>query len=166
MRNYKEKFNIGDRVGQLTIGEMISRPQDHPSFDSTPRSYLRHGRLRECHCECGKVVLYSEAALRSPTLRSCGCLKIVSEEERYHRKQDQANYQSKIASIDHEIDQARRALKLVLDRPWMLKQLPEFDKDKEQAWIRLNKWQAQKRLAKRLRAEELQARAKDPKVSA
>lgn len=68
------EIRAGEVFGRLTVGDWVRNVRQHELFDSTPKSYLKHGSLRECHCECGGRKLVSESALRAGFARSCGCL--------------------------------------------------------------------------------------------
>lgn len=62
----KLKYNIGDRVGKLTI----------LSYERKP--YNSKGHIRgyyHCLCECGKEVDIVKYRLEEGTTRSCGCLR-------------------------------------------------------------------------------------------
>lgn len=73
--NEKILVHPGVKIGRLTVGELVPGVKTHPCYETTPISYLRQGRLRECVCDCGEVRLVSETHLATGKIKSCGCLK-------------------------------------------------------------------------------------------
>src|SRR5678809_600452 len=95
MRNGSVTVTEGQKFGLITVGMLVYNVQDHALFLTTPYSYLQHGRLRECQCDCGEIILYSENVLSSGQIKSCGCLRQKKREElhlqREAREQRKAN---------------------------------------------------------------------------
>lgn len=74
-RNDKLFITDGTVIGRLTVGDLIRDVSSHPLYPETAQSYLKQGRLREVHCECGTVRLVAESILATGRLQSCGCLR-------------------------------------------------------------------------------------------
>lgn len=115
----KQKVFITDGtvVGRLTVGDLVRDISTHPLYELTPISYLRQGRLREVHCECGEVRLVAESILSTGRLQSCGCLR--TELRMAARERGVANLQKKAEKarvrLDIQILQAQLRLELAKD---------------------------------------------------
>jgi len=123
----KKKLFISDgmRVGILTVGELVYNVQEHPLFYLTKQSYLQHGRLRECRCDCGQTVLYSENALQSGTLKSCGCLREKRRSEAFQNRISNEKKRIHRMEITQRIRAAQLRLKTLQSAPEHLRNTPE-----------------------------------------
>jgi hypothetical protein len=74
-RNEKIFITDGTEIGRLAVGELVRDVRNHPLTNDTSASYVRQGRLRECHCSCGVDRLIPESALATGRIQSCGCLR-------------------------------------------------------------------------------------------
>lgn len=122
MDNSRPIINPGLRIGLLTVGDLVRNVQSHPLFPEIKVSYLRQGRLRECICDCGKEVLYSEAALACGRVKSCGCLR----QARWDRKAQDASQLNTVKKDILEIRGEIQSAKLGLSK-WKLQPITYRD---------------------------------------
>lgn len=117
MRIESIPIDEGQKFGILTVGPLVRGVQDHPLFITTPQSYLQHGRLRECVCDCGVIILYSENVLSSGQIRSCGCIRRKRREEAHLQKESREKHKAHIRDIAYKIKVAQSRLKFLQNRP-------------------------------------------------
>jgi hypothetical protein len=114
MKSRKEIIT-NSKLGRLTIGELVRYVQEHELFIETPQSYLQHGRLRECTCECGNIKLISEYALNTGRVKSCGCLRQSLRVSAADKRLEKMKLVGKKSQVSNQIriEQARlKTLKL------------------------------------------------------
>ncbi len=99
--------------------------RQHPLYEATKRSYVLHGRLRECQCDCGTLILYSELALRSGNVKSCGCLRKLLLEQAYQQRLNGEGIKAKLKILGCKIRQAKRDLAIHLSMPVHMRDTPE-----------------------------------------
>lgn len=117
MRNGSVSVQTGDRFGRIVVGELVRNVQEHPLFIETRISYLRHGRLRECKCDCGTLILYSENVLSSGQIKSCGCLKMIKSEKAHRNRLSQAEKKIHQREINTRIANFQSRLKVLKSTP-------------------------------------------------
>lgn len=148
LEDTKRAIFEGQKVFKLTVGPLVFDVQNHPLYLTTPPSYVQQGQLRECLCECGQYVLYSEAALLAGRIRSCGCLKRKMLEDRCSQREDKDLKSSLRRDIKHLISQAQHRLKTIQAKPSSLR---TKSLNQEESWLaeRLRKLFALKGYANR-----------------
>jgi hypothetical protein len=139
----------GQKFGILSVGPLVRWAREHPLFDLTPSSYIIHGRLRECYCDCGEMKLYSECALQTNSIKSCGCLKrkrnMESAEEKLKREEKKARKRE----INHRIRQTQAKLKVYQQLPVPLRDQPKYVQEMDLLAAELRKLFSMKAYANR-----------------
>ena len=107
----------GKKTGQILIGSLVRDVQNHDLYLLTPQSYLQHGRLRECYCDCGQVVLYSEYILSSGEIKSCGCLRKRKQESAFVIRVEREKLKAERKSLDQQIRAKQHELKILHSAP-------------------------------------------------
>lgn len=110
-RNDKLFVTDGTVIGRLTVGDLVRFVRDHILYPETPISYLRQGRLREVHCECGTVRLVSESILATGRLQSCGCLRYEMRNQAQQDKITRMEKESQRRQVILDIKIAQAKLK-------------------------------------------------------
>ena len=117
MRNSLASVETGQRVGLLTVGDLVLNVQNHPLFIETQASYLKHGRLRECRCDCSNLVLYSENILRAGHVKSCGCLRLKRQMNAARKRESTVNKKIHMREINTKIANLQSRLKCLKAAP-------------------------------------------------
>jgi hypothetical protein len=128
----------GRKCGILTVGDLVFDVASHPQYLTTPRSYISHGRLRECLCACGQTVLYSENALTIGGVKSCGCLRLKKRAADHDRKAKADKVKGLKQEINLLIKQAQSRLRISQTKPSHLRGLATR-KQEEQLGAQLRK---------------------------
>lgn len=115
----------GQKFGIIRVGPLVEWVFDHALYSETPLSYLKHGRLRECTCECGKTRLYSENVLSSGQLKSCGCLRLKRQERAMEDRAEREKAKSHLRDIRHRISQAQSRLRFLQSKPAHMRTVDE-----------------------------------------
>lgn len=125
----KERINVfsGVKIGILSVGELVTDIKNHPLYYDTRASYLTHWRVRECLCDCGVVKLYSENALSSGHIQSCGCLRMRMRQESWERKQAKALKKEKRKDLKHRISMLTDKISLLQLAPTHLRNHLKID---------------------------------------
>lgn len=111
----KEVISISDgtKYHFLTVGPIVFDVCSHPLYLTTPISYVAQGAVRECTCECGNQVLYSENALVSGRVKSCGCLRKARNEKAHQEKLVRDSFKLVKKEILLAIQQAQQELRVI-----------------------------------------------------
>jgi hypothetical protein len=117
MPNNYEFIAEGTVVGRLTVGPLVYDVRNHPLLDSTRCSYISQGRLHECTCICGNVILLSENILRAKRVQSCGCLKQEMAQKAYEERVKLADRVKHKKEINYKLSNALDFLKVHLRAP-------------------------------------------------
>lgn len=115
-RNEKIFITDGTRIGRITVGNLVRDIQAHPLYEITPVSYLKQGRLREVHCDCGADRLVAESILATGRLQSCGCLRQEMRMQARQRGVDNLQKKAEKARIQLDIQILQAQLKLEMGR--------------------------------------------------
>lgn len=96
MNIYTQEDLRDQKIGLLVVGDRVKDLKHHPLRYETKESYFRQGVVRECYCECGKVILLSEAIIRTGRVKSCGCLKQKNAQRAWEKKQRLLDLKKKV----------------------------------------------------------------------
>jgi hypothetical protein len=107
----------GSKSGMVVIGPLIYDVSNHEFYLTTPASYLRHGRLRECYCDCGNTVLYSENVLSSGQVKSCGCLRKTLRLQAHALREQKETLLAEKMRINTELKIKQAELRRILSSP-------------------------------------------------
>jgi hypothetical protein len=127
MRKGSISVDDGQRIGRLLVGDLVRNVQSHPLFIETRASYLKHGRLRECQCDCGNQVLYSENVLSSGQIKSCGCLKRLKQDAASRKRESVVNKKNFMKILNTKIENFQRRLKFLKTTPVHLRNTQDIN---------------------------------------
>lgn len=165
MRNRSNFVEEGQKLGILTVGQLVYDVQSHPLFISTPKSYLQHGRLRECLCECGVVKLFSENVIATGQLRSCGCRRQRTREIAHTERAGRLAKKAKLRDLVNQIKTTQEQIHLLQTKPGHLRGTPEHTRELRELGDKLRSLNAKKAYySRKISPQEVWNRDKD-KVS-
>ena len=80
------QVHAGLRLGKLKLVQRVlpSDPRVHEAH--TPYSYIQHGSLWECACDCGNTCFISQFNLERRRIKSCSCLRRLKFENAAKRR--------------------------------------------------------------------------------
>jgi hypothetical protein len=107
----------GQKIGRLFVGELVANVREHPAFHDTKSSYIKQGRLTECTCDCGKIVLYSWQALKTGRLMSCGCLRQEYKQKAWEKKQARTLLEMSIKEYKNKEEIAKSIFDILYHTP-------------------------------------------------
>lgn len=143
--NSLDHFEVGMEIGRLTVRERVRDIIHHPSYPDTKTSYLNQGKIHECACTCGRIVLLSEAILRSNRIQSCGCLRQENNQKSWVKKQKRLLLYVNIKEFEHRRLMAK-------DLFFLLRQAPHASRNEAKLLElakEMNHWKAMKIATKR-----------------
>lgn len=120
------------KFGLITVGELVFNVQQHPLYLTTAQSYLQHGRLRECMCDCGEMVLYSENVLSSGQIKSCGCARLKYREKLSEERESREEKRKRLRQIRCDLANAQARLRVLQQKPIHLRQTKEVSEEIDQ----------------------------------
>jgi len=124
---FPELLHPGYQIGLLTLVELVRNLQGHKLYATTPVSYMKQGRVWECKCQCGNSVLYSENALTSGRLKSCGCVKKGKSQKAFDLREEATQRKVKARTIRLRIFELQQKLKSIQSLPGYLRNIPEYN---------------------------------------
>lgn len=117
MQNQRLFITEGTQIGRLTVGPYVQWLQNHPLFLTTPKSYLKQGKLREVKCACGQSRLIAESILSTGRIQSCGCLRAELREQAAGLREEYFRLKQQQKQLTFEIKEAQRKLKTLQNTP-------------------------------------------------
>jgi hypothetical protein len=148
MRKEVIRISTGTKYGFLTIGDLVHDVVSHPLYLTTPPSYVHQGALRECQCDCGMIVLYSENALVSGRLKSCGCLRRKRNAKAMQESLDRDQVRANKKEITFRIAQLQHRLRTIQSTPASLRN-PQVNQEERNIADKLRRFYALKGYANR-----------------
>lgn len=127
MEKEKRLIVTGERLGRLTIGDLVRDVQNHELFLITPMSYTKQGRLREVYCDCGQTRLVAESILATGRLQSCGCLRAEIRSKCAEGKMERMRIKQRRQAINSEIKIQQVRLKSLQIQPVVIRDEKAID---------------------------------------